>query len=140
MSRFKKHFCVFMLAVAVFNLALGFLNPIFCIESDGRVQLEFSKNNQCLISDQSFQKNQNEILFSNCTTDTCFDTPALGQAVSVLNRDLQVFIDASLFDSMGAENLVGSLINVTVAQKRLDTLKTPPAFVQSFLESVIILI
>ena len=138
MHRFKKHFCVFMLAVAVLNLALGFLNPILCIESDGRVQLEFSKNNQCLISDQAFQKNRNEILFSNCTKDTCFDTPALGQAVSSSTRDTQLFNHSLLPDLMSYGNLIHSLTMVT--QKRFETLKTPPTFGQSFLESVIILI
>ena len=140
MSRFKKRFCVLMLAVAILNLALGFLNPILCIESDGRIQFEFLKSNQCLLSDQAVHKNQNDILFSNCAQDSCFDTPALGQAVSTSTREVQHFNDALLFERVHDESLSDLLKHVSVTCINFDKTKSTPTFVQSFLGSVIILI
>jgi hypothetical protein len=140
MSRFKKRFCVLMLAVAILNLALGFLNPILCVESDGRIQLEFLKSNQCLISDKTVQKNENDILFSNCAQDSCFDTPALGHAVSASTREMQHFNDPVLFERVEDESLSHSLKQVGFAWINFDKTKSTPAFVESFLGSVIILI
>ena len=136
----KRRLSVFMLTIAVLNLLLGFLNPILCFESDGRIQIEFSNQNQCNISEQRLQKNQIGVNFSQDHCKTCLDIPALNQAISVRAYDNHVIKHLIPVDLLNQNQFTLLFVNFLNFSERPASHVLISQFERFFLNTVIILI
>lgn len=140
MHHMKIRLSVFMLTIALLNLLLGFLNPILCFESDGRIQIEFSNQSQCNIWEQRLQKNQIDVNFSQDHCKTCLDIPALNQAISVRAYDDQVIKHLIPADLLNQNQFTSLFVNFLNFSERPVSHMLVSQFERFFLNTVVILV